>query len=320
MPSRVYKGVRYNNGEIPASFLKKLDGQHGSQRNLNAYLRDDAADAFNRARAEIKRKYGYDLSVRGWMRTRKQQESMFWPRVTLVPNGNPRRYYNGRTYYLRGAAVATPGWSNHGWGTTIDVSNFGGVGQWNHPNRKKFYPILKKHGFDDSEGRRINEPWHLEYMPSKDKGKKKSKGKHAKGKTRKPKRLATLRKGDRGGRTADLQRALEHTGDYHGKIDGIFGSGTESAVKGFQKRTGLEVDGVVGANTWYRLIQGLKNGHRNVRVPILKTVVGLPSIGRNGRIIGKVTENRMKQVQRWLGVNDDGVFGPKTIAALIEKG
>jgi len=37
-------------------------------------------------------------------------------------------------------------------------------------------------------------------------------------------------------------------------IDGIFGSATDNAVKNYQIINGLEADGIVGENTWYKLI------------------------------------------------------------------
>lgn len=38
-------------------------------------------------------------------------------------------------------------------------------------------------------------------------------------------------------------------------IDGVFGSVTKSAVMGFQAAYGLKIDGIVGNNTWQRLVQ-----------------------------------------------------------------
>lgn len=52
-----------------------------------------------------------------------------------------------------------------------------------------------------------------------------------------------LRRGDRGPAVAWLQRRLQIT------ADGVFGPGTEAAVRGFQRRAGLVADGVVGART-----------------------------------------------------------------------
>ena len=49
-----------------------------------------------------------------------------------------------------------------------------------------------------------------------------------------------------------LQQALGHQPN---KIDGKFGSGTEQAVKLFQKKNGLVEDGIVGEVTWSALLQ-----------------------------------------------------------------
>lgn len=39
-------------------------------------------------------------------------------------------------------------------------------------------------------------------------------------------------------------------------MDGDFGAGTDKAVRDFQKKKGLTVDGIVGADTWTALIEG----------------------------------------------------------------
>lgn len=62
--------------------------------------------------------------------------------------------------------------------------------------------------------------------------------------------LDTITKGARGELVKYLQRALTEAGYDVGEIDGIFGSGTLAAVKKFQRDTGLEADGKVGAKTW----------------------------------------------------------------------
>ena len=50
--------------------------------------------------------------------------------------------------------------------------------------------------------------------------------------------------------TRDIQIALKNAGFYDGKIDGIKGEKTKSAIKSFQKANGLRDDGVVGPKTW----------------------------------------------------------------------
>ncbi|MBR5438743.1 MAG: spore cortex-lytic enzyme [Clostridia bacterium] len=46
-----------------------------------------------------------------------------------------------------------------------------------------------------------------------------------------------------------IQKKLKNWGYYKGSVDGIYGSQTKSAVKLFQKRNGLTVDGIVGNKT-----------------------------------------------------------------------
>ena len=43
--------------------------------------------------------------------------------------------------------------------------------------------------------------------------------------------------------------------DYDMDIDGAFGEGTEKAVKTFQTKQNIEADGIVGMNTWNKLLK-----------------------------------------------------------------
>ena len=51
-----------------------------------------------------------------------------------------------------------------------------------------------------------------------------------------------------------LQRLLKLMGYYYKDIDGDFGSGTEMSVKNFQKDRKIQVDGIVGRDTWSHLL------------------------------------------------------------------
>lgn len=55
--------------------------------------------------------------------------------------------------------------------------------------------------------------------------------------------------GSRGEEVRLIQTKLKRWGYYSGNIDGIFGSQTLSAVKWFQSKNGLTVDGIVGPKT-----------------------------------------------------------------------
>ena len=59
----------------------------------------------------------------------------------------------------------------------------------------------------------------------------------------------TLRYGDKGLDVKYAMQRLYDLGFYNKKVDETFGSGTLSAVKAFQKKNGLTVDGVVGPAT-----------------------------------------------------------------------
>ena len=63
----------------------------------------------------------------------------------------------------------------------------------------------------------------------------------------------TLKEGARGAAVVELQRKLAAHGFSPGAADGIFGPGTETAVKSFQQAKGLGVDGVAGPKTWAAL-------------------------------------------------------------------
>lgn len=63
----------------------------------------------------------------------------------------------------------------------------------------------------------------------------------------------TLRKGASGNITKLLQEKLVKLGYNTNGVDGIFGSGTYTAVREFQKTRGITADGIVGQNTWRKL-------------------------------------------------------------------
>lgn len=167
--SRTYQGITYDNGQAPASILATLAGQP------EANLREDAASAWARARTQAQADKGITLSVVGWYRSLSEQATIFNARYDPRQTGSGPygdvRWWNGVRYVrVTGAAAAVPGTSNHGWGTAVDVADFGTVGEWDDPRRVATIDILRHHGWTDDEGRDVGEPWHLVYEPSKDQG------------------------------------------------------------------------------------------------------------------------------------------------------
>ena len=73
--------------------------------------------------------------------------------------------------------------------------------------------------------------------------------------------LPIVKKGDRGAGVRRVQSLLAANGhppantfDARGRPDGVAGDGFDEAVRRFQRERGLEADGVVGPNTWAKLL------------------------------------------------------------------
>ena len=64
----------------------------------------------------------------------------------------------------------------------------------------------------------------------------------------------TLRRGSRGSTVVDLQTRLKTLSFDPGAIEGVFGSGTDAAIRAFQGARGLAADGIVGSQTWGQLL------------------------------------------------------------------
>ena len=62
-----------------------------------------------------------------------------------------------------------------------------------------------------------------------------------------------VRQGDQQHPVQTLQYLLRARG-HTLTVDGIFGPGTDAAVRAFQQQKGLAVDGIVGPATWSALI------------------------------------------------------------------
>ena len=61
--------------------------------------------------------------------------------------------------------------------------------------------------------------------------------------------FALSKYGSRGSEVRTIQDKLKRWGYYTGNVDGIYGSQTVSAVKKFQQKNGLTVDGIAGTKT-----------------------------------------------------------------------
>ncbi|MTT31255.1 spore cortex-lytic enzyme [Terrilactibacillus sp. BCM23-1] len=67
-----------------------------------------------------------------------------------------------------------------------------------------------------------------------------------------------VQKGSTGDDVIELQARLQYISYYKGKIDGVFGWGTYWALRNFQQKYGLKVDGQLGTMTRQKLVKASK--------------------------------------------------------------
>ncbi len=128
----------------------------------------------------------------------------------------------------------------------------------------------------------------------------------------------TQSQGNRGVDTLAVQYLLQARG-HSVSADGVFGSGTRSAVRAFQDARGLTDDGIVGPATWGALVVTVQ---RNSSGPAVRAVQALLNKKRRlsltvDGVFGSGTESAVVAFQRHAGIGDDGVVGPTTWRNLI---
>jgi N-acetylmuramoyl-L-alanine amidase len=114
-----------------------------------------------------------------------------------------------------------------------------------------------------------------------------------------PTGAVTYRLGSSGSVVRQIQTRLRDWGYYSGSVDGVYGSGTQKAVRYFQSRNGLTVDGKVGPKTLAAL--GISAGSAAASssgdVNLLARLISAEARGEpyNGQVaVGAVVLNRMK--------------------------
>lgn len=110
---------------------------------------------------------------------------------------------------------------------------------------------------------------------------------------------ASYKRGSTGNVVVQIQTKLRDQGFYSGPVDGIFGSATEKAVKSYQARYGLSVDGKVGTQTLAALgIQaGSASSSGNNDVALLARLISAEARGEpySGQVaVGAVVMNRVR--------------------------
>ena len=117
----------------------------------------------------------------------------------------------------------------------------------------------------------------------------------------------------------EVQEDLADLGFYDGPVNGVYGPRTTAAVKRFQARAGLPVDGIVGTQTMGAINLALGNDSTDAVDLLQTTLKGLCYYGGNvDGIFGSGTEAALIAFQRAEGLNADGRYGPKTAVALAK--
>lgn len=115
----------------------------------------------------------------------------------------------------------------------------------------------------------------------------------------------------------EVQQDLADLGFYTGPINGLYGPVTTAAVKRFQARAGLGVDGVAGPQTMAAINLALGNDSTDAVELLQTTLKGLCYYGGGvDGIFGSGTETALKAFQKAEGIAADGRYGPRTAAAL----
>lgn len=142
--------------------------------------------------------------------------------------------------------------------------------------------------------------------------------------------VPSVAEGAASSRIAALQVALQAKSLYAGAIDGVAGRATVDAVKRFQRRAGLTVDGVAGPTTRSALgrlgkpelgARELRLGAAGwdvARLQFLLAQRGFPSGTIDGGY-GSHVEAAVRRFQRWAGLVADGRAGPATVAAVLRS-
>ena len=132
-----------------------------------------------------------------------------------------------------------------------------------------------------------------------------------------------IRKGDQQHPVTTLQYLLRARG-HTVTVDGIFGPKTDAAVRAFQRQKSLAVDGIVGPDTWSELIVTVKKGSQGDAVRGVqeefqfRNESGDPSNGLQvDGIFGPKTDAAVRGFQQALQIAVDGIVGPVTWRALV---
>lgn len=239
----------FANGQLPANVMEPC--------GIRSFVLEREAARSMRALVKKARRDGIALSATGTYRSYAGQVSLFQQRYQLTPSyaGARTEWWQGKQWWLRKgvAGAAVPGSSNHGWGLAVDFSirtrvgkevplntaalkwlaeNGAAFGWWNTTHSENWHWCWCL-GDGPMPPAVLAEETHVPNPPA-------------------PTPPRVLRQGDTGEDVKTLQLKLNAKG-FSLLVDGKFGALTAQAVRDFQLRANITVDGVVGPETWKAL-------------------------------------------------------------------
>jgi peptidoglycan hydrolase-like protein with peptidoglycan-binding domain len=132
-----------------------------------------------------------------------------------------------------------------------------------------------------------------------------------------------VKRGSQGHPVPALQHLLRARG-HPVTADGIFGPKTEAAVRGFQTADRITVDGIVGPQTWDALIIVVANGSTGDAVRGVQEEFQFRNLSSDpgqglavDGVFGPKTRAAVRGFQQALGITVDGIVGPVTWRALV---
>jgi peptidoglycan hydrolase-like protein with peptidoglycan-binding domain len=98
--------------------------------------------------------------------------------------------------------------------------------------------------------------------------------------------------------------------------DGVFGQGTDAALREYQRNNGLSVDGIAGPDTFAAMgLYELVLLHRPIRGELVRRMQSALGVGADG-VFGSGTEAAVKKYQKENSLEPTGEADPQMLAKL----
>lgn len=278
----------YPNGQAPSSALERI---YHPNPSVQVYLPSNAAASWNTMRFCAVTERGRDIYPGGANSAyRRLGVPSDWP----PPVYGTQWYFRGAYLAGKGNLAAVPGRSNHGGRGAVDLGN--------PPTMR---PEIDREGNYWSWGEVPRESWHVTVAPEP--------FPHPNPGT--SQRYPVLREGSGFSCLAKAVKEVERRLGL--PQDGKLEREDVKAVRVFQDRNGLEVDSAVGPKTWVALREKTRRDGPSTNLKPPDKVLS-PTAGTDVKAIQGLLNARFREAGRPTRLEEDGVLGLKTAAAVRE--